>query len=66
MTHKIIISAIATGVIFVYLPEIGMSRLEALASVYFIFIVCLTGVFWMEDKWKERRFHDKRKMDRDL
>lgn len=66
MTHKLIISAIATGVIFVYLPEIGMSRLEALASVYFIFIVCLTVVFWMEDKWKERRGHDKRKMDRDL
>lgn len=55
MTRKTIISSAATAIIFLLLPEVGMSRIEALASVYFIFAVSMTAVEWVDDLRERRR-----------
>ncbi len=53
MTRKTIISAATTAIIFLLLPEVGMSRIEALASVYFIFSVCLCLTVWVDELMEE-------------
>ncbi len=55
MICKCMISAATTAIIFFLLPEVGMSRIEALASVYFIFAVSMTAVEWVDDLRERRR-----------
>lgn len=55
MIRKTIISAATTAIIFLLLPEVGMSRIEALASVYFIFAVSMTAVEQADEIIKRRR-----------
>lgn len=55
MICKCVLSAATTAIIFLLVPEVRMSRIEALSCVYFLFAVSMTAVEWVGEIIERRR-----------
>lgn len=55
MVHNRIIAAALTIIIFLLLPAVDMSRIEAVACIYFIYCVCLSLTVWVDEFMERRR-----------
>lgn len=55
MVHNRIIAAALTIIIFLLLPAVDMSRIEAVACIYFIYCMCLCLTVWVDELMERRR-----------
>lgn len=55
MIHNRITAAALTIIIFLLLPAVDMSRIEAVACIYFIYCVCLCGSVAVDELIERRK-----------
>lgn len=55
MIHNRMTAAASTIIIFLLLPAVDMSRIEAVACIYFIYCVCLCGTVAVDELIERRR-----------
>ena len=60
MIHNRLIAAALTIIIFLLLPAMDMSRIEAVACIYFIYSVCLCLIVWLDEVVERRQKHNGR------